>query len=389
MSLLYERRGDTKRLAVILDDGLWRYQTVDETNKTLAQPGDCYLVKIAARKPAIAAFFVKMGGGQEGFLPFSEVPEDENPAPGDLVIAQVRRPAEGGKAAKLSLKPEWTGQYLRYQPLSKCISAERRVKDKDLRKSLRDRVRALTPPAGGLIVHEAATEAMDSALAEELAQLAAHWQLVKEAAQGQKEPGLLSAWSPVDSFLADWAQKLSVIITNVPDEVASRAERAGLAVRPHPAPFDGFQVEAQMKQACARRVTVKGGVTVVIDRTEAFTAVDINSASLMRPDRDSHLAANLLAAAALPRLLSLRGTGGAVVIDFINLKDKAARQQVLDALDEAFQKDPVKTALHGFTALGHVEMSRQKRQEEAAFGRAIPCPTCSGSGLIDEETPHA
>lgn len=181
----------------------------------------------------------------------------------------------------------------------------------------------------------------------------------------------------MDKLLRDLHQMPDAIITNAKDELSH------LQTQYAKHPMQLYNVPALLRKALRRKVYLPSGATLVIDPCEALTVIDVNTAKNVakKTQAQSHLAVNLEAAAAIARLLRLRGTGGMVLIDFIDMSGEEEREQVAAAMRVYLKRDRVKTVVHGFTALGLLEMTRTRSDVKLEAERGV-CPICGGAGIL-------
>ena len=148
--------------------------------------------------------------------------------------------------------------------------------------------------------------------------------------------------------------------------------------------FELYGVEAEIRRALAPRVELASGGYLVIEQTEAMTTVDVNSGSFVgrRNPEETILRTNLEAAATLARQLRLRGLGGIIMVDFIDMAEPGHRRQLVQALQEALQADPVRTTCHGMSELGLVALTRKRSGESLQHLLCVDCPVCRGTGAL-------
>jgi ribonuclease G len=148
--------------------------------------------------------------------------------------------------------------------------------------------------------------------------------------------------------------------------------------------FDLYGVEDDIERALARKVDLKSGGHLVIDQTEAMTTIDVNTGGFTghRNLEETILKTNLEAAQAIARQLRLRNLGGIIVLDFIDMRNEDHRAQVLRALEKELKRDPARSQVYSFSALGLVEMTRKRTRESLGHILCQPCPTCDGRGSI-------
>ena len=295
--------------------------------------------------------FVDLGEDGAGLLASARLPHE-----GASVLVQATRPATGSKGPALGAAPRLAGRYLVYTPRRPGISASKRLPDDGTRARLQGFVRRLLRPEEGAVVRAAAAAAGDAAIARELEVLRARWHRIDTAPD--EGPALL--WrepDPLGAFLRDRLAPGGALLT---DRTLRRyAERIGLpdariTVLDEPG-WQAFELEETIQSALEPIVTLGGGGSVSIEATRAATVVDVDGGG-----RKDALALNLEAAETVAREVRLRGLGGLVLIDFVDLDRAADRRRVERRLADGFAGDPAARRQLPFSPLGVVEMSRQR-----------------------------
>ncbi len=378
--ILMERGDQGLRLALMADDVLLAY-AVDRNEGIAAE--EIYLARTDRMLPGMEACFVRLTPSENGFLPFSEC--RERPKSGDRVLVQVKKPPVGDKLAYVTEDIALAGRYAILAPFSSLRTVSKRVTDEETRSRLLALARNLAPESTGLILRHESAGVEENDIAAEIDGLLQKWRnLLTLAASAPAPCRLEERKSALRRMLRDEQGKIAEIVTDCPEE----AENAELPVRVCKAPFALYNVESKLKKSLARKVWLPCGGFLVIDRTEAMTVIDVNSGKFQgsRAGAESaFLRLNLEAAEEIARLLRLRNVGGVIVIDFVDMETEESRKQVQAALEEALMGDPVKTAVHGFTSLGLMELTRKKT--EGGPGPLIPCPHCGGTGIQGGVTP--
>ena len=351
-TLLMEHRPEGAALALLEGRELMDWRLVPEQG---LQAETVLVGRVRQNARGMAAAFVSLPEGQVGFLPESEAKQPLRP--GDFVLVQVKKPATGTKGPYLTQEISLAGRGLILLPLSTSIGISSRVEDEGNREALKALALRLKPESMGLIMRQAARETGEAALIEELSRLQARWQTIQRAAEAPN--GLRLLWrgrSALEQALEDFGAIDRLILDREEPEAPAHE------VLEHP--FAAFAVEEQREKLCRRQVWLPSGGFVVVDPCEALTAIDVNtgkSTGKKGADREQlFLRTNLEAAAMIARILRVRGTGGIVIIDFIDMEEETSRQQILDRFRALLREDPVKCVVHGFTSLGLLEMTRKK-----------------------------
>ncbi len=299
--------------------------------------------------PGLEAAFVDLGGRRDGFLPLRENSRTFTDPPvksGDRTLVQIRKEETGNKGAFLTRDLSIPGSYLILMPKNRHIGVSARVKDPDLREEMLRAGRALAGDACGLVMRENAAELMRSdsdgeaagsgmeTLRAELESLKAKWREI--------QTGNGATFSPEEELKRDYEPR-----------GITRTERVDRL------PAD---LERQRREAEGRTVRLPHGGSLVIDRCEALTVIDVNSASDAGGEsrRETALRTNLEACRETMIQARLRNLSGILILDLIDMEEARDRERVRDALEEAFREDRVKTVIHGYTSLGLMEMTRKR-----------------------------
>ena len=380
------KSGDRQELAVIEDGRLCEY-ILDDTTGAAAEA--IYVGRVVRVMTGMKAAFVDIGQEKNGFLPLVERSQTCRAGrlqDGMTVLVQIKKQAQGTKGAFLTRDITLGGEYVIYMPMNHYIGVSSRVESDDDKEALRQLGKKLSVGAFGLVMRNAANDADEAVIAEELEQLKSAWETVAKAAPTAHVPSMLyRPRTQLDILLADYAPRgIDRIVT---DDTA--------LTLPYPMEHRGdpmADVLHQRDKALERYVWLNCGGNLVIDRCEAMTVIDVNTAK-NTGKRDLEMTimkTNLEACAEIARQVRLRNLSGMILIDMIDMTTDEHRQAVLDALTEAFRADRIKTVIHGFTSLGLVEMTRKKSRQPLSDDWTTPCKACHGTGRvrINEEEHH-
>ena len=378
--LLIEKTGAGLRLA-LLEDRLLTDTRVIPAGGVL--PEQIYLGRVERVAKGMGAVFVRLTDGQTGFLPASEL---KAPVQGGQdVLVQVKKPPVGEKAAYLTQEISLPGRTAILLPRGGARAVSSRVTDPAEKERLRALAAQLSPDRMGLIVRREAAGQPPEAVRENVSSLLSLWEKLEKDIRAGGAPRLV--WpgrSPARQALDDWPDIGRVTVSD-PELLPLFPDIPGDCAKD---PFSLFSVNDQLRRLSARRVWLPSGGFVVVDPCEALTAIDVNSgknAGTKAGGREAlFLKTNLEAARLIARLIRVRGLGGIIVIDFIDMETEDARRQVLEAMTRAVLDDPVKCVVHGFTGLGLMEMTRKKTDAVPRAAAWLPCPACGGSGLVPE-----
>ncbi len=380
--LLIECHGAQREIALLEEGRLVEY--VMDSHQAGLSAEDIYMGQVGRVMKSLSAVFVRLSGDTEGFLPFHEIPGGKAPRPGDRLLVQVKRPPQGSKAAYLTCDISLPGSQVLLMPMSQALRVSKRVMDEDERRRLLLMAKALAPAGCGLVMRQESIGKEADDIRPELDRLFARWQDIQAEAAGRTAPcPIAQAPDALTKLLRELREKPERMVSNQ----AELLPDLGIAVTHADNPMQLYDVRHQLAKALRRKINLKSGATLVIDPCEAMTVIDVNTAkSALGRDRDKSLRdTNTEAAREIARLMRLRRIGGIVLIDFIDMDAAESRAQVLEALKTALAGDPVKTAVHGFTSLGLVEMTRKKADAPLAAANLRICPACRGTGYMPDE----
>ncbi len=369
-----------------------------------------YKAVITRIEPSLEAAFVEYGGTRHGFLPFKEVsPQFYQPGSGSRpnikealregqeLLVQVEKDERGNKGAALTTYISLAGRYIVLMPNNPSGGGvSRRIEGED-RNELRDVLAQLEVPQGMSII--ARTAGIGRNLEElqwDLNYLKQLWDAIENAAKSEKAPSLIYLESSLvvrairDYFNAE----IGEILVDT-DDIFQQAQSFMSTVMPNNVDrikryhddvplFSRFQIEHQIESAHTRQVNLPSGGAIVIDHTEALTAIDINSA---RATRGSDIEAtafntNLEAADEIARQMRLRDLGGLIVIDFIDMESSRNQRDVENRLRDGLRYDRARVQTGKISRFGLLELSRQRLQPSLEETSYSPCPRCSGIGHI-------
>ena len=304
--------------------------------------------RVVRKAAGMGAAFLDLGGGAEGFLKGAKAL-----SPGDRLLVQVTRHADGGKAVPVTAEPLFKGRYVLLTPHAPGVNVSRRIRDEAEAARLRAVAEGALAEAGvetGLILRTLAEGVAEDAIAEDVAALAA---LLAAARAAPEAPGLVVAAPDAETRAwRDWAEP-------EPDEVLRGDARL----------WDDLGLWDAIAELFEPRVDLPGGAWMTLEPTAALVAVDVNTGGDMSPA--AGLKADLAALEALPRQLLLRGLGGQIVADLAPV-GKRERPRLETALKRALRDDPVETQVIGWTPLGHLELTRARERRPLAQLMAKP-----------------
>jgi ribonuclease E len=407
---------DRIQIAVLEDGVLVEHYVAKSQDASLI--GNVYLGRVQNVLPSMEAAFVDIGRGRNAVLYSGEVDWDaaaldsdgKNQArrielalkPGDRVLVQVTKDPVGHKGARLTSQVSLPGRYLVYVPNGSMSGISRKLPDTE-RARLKKILKEVLPENVGVIVRTAAEGATEEQLTLDVQRLTNQWAEISRLVESQQAPALLHSEPDLlikivrDVFNEDF-QKLVV----AGDDAMSTIQGYLSAVAPDLADrvesyddqnvdsFDKFRVSEQIEKALDRKVWLPSGGSLVIDRTEAMTVVDVNTGKFVGSGgnlEETVTKNNLEAAEEIVRQLRLRDIGGIIVVDFIDMVLESNRDLVLRRLVECLSRDRTKHQVAEVTSLGLVQMTRKKLGLGLLETFSEPCEVCSGRGIIVHHDP--
>ena len=401
-----------EELRVALVDGQRLFDLDIESPGHEQKKANIYKGKITRVEPSLEAAFVDYGAERHGFLPLKEIAREYFPtdyvyqgrpnirdiiSEGQEVIVQVNKEERGNKGAALTTFISLAGSYLVIMPNNPRAGGISRRIEGDERLELKDALSSLDVPEGvGLIVRTAGVGKSPEELQWDLKVLLHHWEAIKQASESRPAPFLIHQESDVIvRAIRDYLRRdIGEILIDSP-KVYEKAKAHIKLVRPDfinrvklyqgEVPlFSHYQIESQIESAFQREVRLPSGGSIVIDATEALTAIDINSARSTRGGdiEETALNTNLEAADEIARQLRLRDLGGLIVIDFIDMTPVRHQREVENRIRDAVRQDRARIQISRISRFGLLEMSRQRLSPSLGESSHHVCPRCQGTGKI-------
>ncbi len=407
--LINATQAEELRVAVV--DGQNLYDIDIEQPSNEQKKSNIYKGRITRLEPSLEAAFVEYGGNRHGFLPLKEISRDYFQAgvdphkaglkeilrEGQEVVVQVEKEERGNKGAALTTFISLAGRYMVLMPNSPTAGGVSRRIEGDDRAELKKAMDALAIPDDmGVIIRTAGVGRDAEELQWDLDYLLSVWKAVAEAALSKPAPFLIYQESRlIIRALRDYMRPdIGEILVDTP-ELFAEAQEFVEQVMPHnlrklkhytdDTPlFNRFQIESQIENAYEREVRLPSGGALVIDQTEALTAIDVNSARATKGSdiEETAFNTNLEAAEEVARQMRLRDLGGLVVIDFIDMSSNKHQRDVENRLQHALRPDRARVQLGRISKFGLMEMSRQRLRPSLGESSQLVCPRCEGHGRM-------
>lgn len=375
--------------------------------------GNIYLGRVTNVLPGMEAAFVDIGTPKNAVLYRGDVRYEREDLldadqrsvriehllrPKQTVVCQVTKNPIGTKGARLTQEVSLPGRFLVLIPNSESYGISKRLPDEE-RKRLRRILDEIKPEGFGLIVRTAAEGATAEELKRDTDHLIGMWERIEERARFAHAPALLYQEPQVavrvirEEFNRNYRgiiiddkdlyEEVSLYVSSISPELADRVEFYDTERRALPL-FEQFHIHEQLHKAIGRKVWLPSGGSLIIDRAEALTVIDVNTGKNVGSHslEETIHRNNLEAVEEIARQLRLRDIGGIIVIDLIDMMIRSNQEDVMRAFREALARDKTKTQVFDMSELGLVEMTRQRVSEGLVESFSTVCQTCEGRGLI-------
>ena len=403
---------DYTQIAVLEDGVLVEHYVARESQTSLI--GNVYLGKVQNVLPSMEAAFIDIGAGRNAVLYAGEVDWstlgdgkarkiEEALQPGQAVLVQVSKDPIGQKGARLTSQISIPGRFLVYVPGGQNSGISRKLPENE-RTRLKALLKEVLPEDSGVIVRTAAEGATEEQLTRDVTALTARWDDIVKKSESAKAPAALYVEPDLiikvvrDLFNEDFTSlvidgadawdNINGYISHVAPDLAERVQRWAKPEGDAEAPADAFaayRIDEQIHKALERKVWLPSGGSLVIDRTEAMTVVDVNTGKFTGSGgnlEETVTKNNLEAAEEIVRQLRLRDIGGIIVIDFIDMVLESNRDLVLRRLVECLGRDRTRHQVAEVTSLGLVQMTRKRIGTGLLESFSHECETCKGRGVV-------
>lgn len=424
------RRENVDRLMVVRQKGRHSQVSVIEDNvlvehyisdiEEVSSVGNIYQGRVQNVLPSMEAAFVDIGQHRNGVLYAGEVNWDATRLdgqprlvehafrPGDNVLVQVTKDPIGHKGARLTAQITVAGRYLVIVPAGGITGVSRKLPERE-RTRLKNIVDKVAPKNMGVIIRTAAEGASEEALQRDMQHLVSQWDHVEKGLkdyESSKRPHLLQGEPDVvirvirDIFNDDFSKlvvegddvysRIREYLESAAPDMLERLEKWDPEEHKGRDVFDKWSIDSQLRKGMERKVYLPSGGSLIVDRTEAMTTIDVNTGRFIGRGQsleETVTKCNLEAAEEIVRQLRLRDIGGMIMIDFVDMVMPQNRDLVLRRLVECLSRDRTKHQVAEVTSLGLVQMTRKRVGQGLVEAFSEECPTCGGRGFILHDEP--
>jgi ribonuclease G len=315
---------------------------------------------------------------------------------GQELLVQVSKEPIGTKGARITSHISLPGRHLVYMPTVDHVGISRRIEDETERERLREIVERIKPAGSGFIVRTVSEGKSEEDLASDLRYLTQLWDEIVGRKENAGVPSLIHSdldvtqkvvrdilTDQVDRIVVDAKPEHDKIVQFITTFMPKMKYSIELYEEDEPI-FDHYGLEVDISRALGRKVWLKSGGYIIVEQTEALTAIDVNTGRFVGKHNleDTILKTNLEAVKEIAYQLRLRNIGGIIIIDFIDMEKEVNREKVFTALEEALKSDKSKTNILKISELGLVEMTRKRVRESLGRMLCEPCPYCEGRGYV-------
>lgn len=399
-TLVVNAIGREKRYALLRNNKVVKF--IIEQPKQHSLVGGIYFGTVEKVLPGMNAAFINIGLDKNGYLhrdklpSFLETKEDKSISSylhqGQKILVQVEKDPTGNKGPRLTGIIEFNGQWTVYMPKGFYIAVSKKMADETVREKWRRFGNDIKRDNEGILFRTACEEASEEDIREEIDRLRAVYENVLSQTKLMKKPGLVLE---INHFIEELrkvvsemeAGKVVVDHLEMKQELAASNQNKQIEVIYHQNKeniFSAYQVESEIEHALSRVVELQNGAYLVFDEAEALTVIDVNTGKYSgKYDlQDTVIKTNELAALEIARQIRLRDLAGIILIDFIDMHESRAREQVKRKLEAVLREDERQTRVVGFTPLGILQLTRQKTRVSVSESLTTTCPTCAGTGSI-------
>jgi ribonuclease G len=315
------------------------------------------------------------------------------------IMVQISKEPLGTKGARVTSHISLPGRYLVYMPTLDHVGVSRRINSHAERTRLRKIIKALKPPSCGCIIRTAGEGRNEDDIASDIDFLTRLWDTIKVRGEEARAPSLVHKdldlvlrivrdlfTQNVEKLVVDSEEEYQKVLEFTEATMPQLSDRVRLFVKNIPI-FDHYDIEDELRKALHRKVWLKSGGSLIIDRAEALVAIDVNTGKFVGKKNleDTIVKTNLEAAREVARQIRLRDLGGIIIVDFIDMENEENKRRVVSALQNELAYDRARTNVLELTELGLVQMTRKRVRESLKQMLYQPCPYCKGHGYIQSE----
>ncbi len=406
--LYISTRGDTHAIAVTEGGKLVEFNS--ESQKDLSIVGNIYRGKIEQIVLGMEAVFINIGRKKNGYLYLGETTvldegsESKKPSKfdlaqlkvGDNIMVQVSKSEIGTKGARLTANISISGRFLVYMPEVDYIGISRKIVDECERQRLIDVVTNFKGRVGGFIIRTACEFASVKEIEEEAKKLMSNFASISKAYENTKETEACYIegdilYRAVKDIASGDLERITVDDENTFLRIRELLERENLGTNSlslfsnqSSDLFNFYGLSQEVLRVLDSKVELDNGAYLIIENTEALTVIDVNTGRFVGSTNleETVFETNMLATKAIAAQIRLRGIGGIIIVDFIDMLKEEHKQKVLENLSECVKRDRVRTSVIGMTPLGLVEITRKKSKNEIKQKMSKTCATCGGKGYV-------
>lgn len=411
--IIIDYNKDRLRAALLENEHLVEFH-VEKPSEELV--GNIYVGKVVNVLPGMQAAFVDIGIDRNAFLFIADVMMPNNDKDydneieredininevlqqGQTVLVQVKKEAFGKKGPRVTTYISIAGRFIVYMPNSNYIGVSKKITDENERDLLKKLGENILKDNEGMIIRTRAMDVNDQYLNDDLKFLRSVWDTILENSKKLSAPNLVYKdldlsfrlirdlfSEDVEQFIIDdgyeYARIKEFINKTTPEYVDRLYFYQGKNI------FDAYDIQHEIDKLTKRKVWLKSGGYIIIDKTEALTAIDVNTGKYIGHSRleDTIFKINMEAAVQIAKELRLRDIGGIIIIDFIDMELQEHGDEIISALEMELKNDRTRSSVLGLTQLGLVEMTRKKVRQSIDNVLLRPCPACDGEGKIFSE----
>ena len=386
LELIVNQEENMENIVLVENGKIIEIYTSDEESKKRRLEGNIYIGEVSDIIPGMQAAFVNFGESKKGFIHLKDaIPQTDSKdgsmdgtlditdvlKPKQKVLIQVKKDSDDKKGARVSTHISITGQYIVLMPNTSFVTISQKVEDEDIKLQLITLIKQNLPKGFGAIIRTSAATAKQEDIIKEMKKLLNKWAAIENKfKKSQNKPMLLSkSENIVEKIILDLSsKKLDRIITNSLEEYRSikrvideEESKINLLLEETDNLLTKYDLIKQIEKRSNRKIWLNCGGFITIDKTEALTAIDVNTGKFTgRKDLETTIfKVNKEATIEIAKQLRLRDIGGIIVIDYIDMKNEVNKKKIEELLKETLKEDRAKTQVEGFTKLNLMELTRK------------------------------